>query len=75
MACIPDAQQTDQAEASAIPDQDRGYRKAVFPLPDGRQLVLTIYGDLVYGEDAKAGPRPMSASSLRMASTATPWRW
>lgn len=40
-------------EAQAIAEQDRSYRKCSFPLPDGRQLVLTIYGDIVYGDDAE----------------------
>ena len=74
MACIPDAQQTtqmnrmdetnrtDQMEASAIPEPDRGYRKAVFPLPDGRQLVLTIYGDIVYGDEVEG----WSATDVRV---------
>ena len=62
MASIPEAQPTDQAETSAIPDQDRRYRKAVFPLPDGRQLVLTIYGDIVYGDDAEG----WSATDVRV---------
>lgn len=39
-------------EMQAIAEQDRNYRNCSFPLPDGRQLVLTIYGDIVYGEDA-----------------------
>ena len=40
-------------EAQAIAEQDRNYRKCSFPLPDGQQLVLTIYGDIVYGDDAE----------------------
>ena len=40
-------------DAQAIGGQDRNYRKCSFTLPDGRQLVLTVYGDIVYGDDAE----------------------
>ena len=40
-------------DAQSIAGQDRNYRKCSFPLPDGRQLVLTVYGDIVYGDDAE----------------------
>ena len=40
-------------EAQPIAEQDRNYRKCSFPLPDGRRLVLTVYGDIVYGDDAE----------------------
>ena len=49
-------------DAQAITEQDRNYRKCSFPLPDGRQLVLTVYGDIVYGDDAEG----WSAADIRV---------
>lgn len=49
-------------EAQANAEQDRNYRKCSFQLPDGRHLVLTIYGDIVYGEDAEG----WSAADIRV---------
>lgn len=43
-------------------EQCHDYRKCTFPLPDGRQLVLTIYGDIVYGGDAEG----WSATDVRV---------